>query len=68
MKLGSNVCMCRTLGATDPFIDAAAATLHYPFHDIEESVYEQAFDQYKLAGTARGKSVAETLQVMQSTT
>jgi hypothetical protein len=55
--------MCRTLGATDPFFDAAATTLHYPFHEIHETVYEQAFQQQKLSVTARGRAIAQTLQV-----
>lgn len=52
-----------TLGATDPFFDAAATTIHYPFHDIDESAYEQAFEAQLLSNTSRGKAVAETLQV-----
>jgi hypothetical protein len=55
--------MCRTLGATDPYFDAAATTLHYPFHEIEETVHEQAFEQQNLSGTARGRAIAQTLQV-----
>jgi hypothetical protein len=55
---------CRTLGATDPFFDTAASTLHYPFHDIDEAAYEQAFQLHKLSGTSRGKAIAETLQVI----
>jgi len=54
--------MPRTLGATDPFFDAAATTIHYPFHDIDESAYEQAFEAQLLSNTSRGKAVAETLQ------
>lgn len=61
--LQSYLSACRTLGATDPFFDTAASTLHYPFHDIDEAAYEQAFQLHKLSGTSRGKAIAETLQV-----
>jgi hypothetical protein len=31
-----------TLGATDPFFDAASTTHHYPFHEISEEAYMEA--------------------------
>jgi hypothetical protein len=34
--------MHSTLGATDPFFDAASTTHHYPFHEIPEEAYMEA--------------------------
>lgn len=51
---------CSTLGATDPFFDAAATTLHYPFHEIPEERYTEVFEQHKLGADSH---IATTLQV-----
>eukprot|EP00879_Flechtneria_rotunda_P016596 GHRR01017366.1.p1 GENE.GHRR01017366.1~~GHRR01017366.1.p1 ORF type:complete len:179 (+),score=46.95 GHRR01017366.1:302-838(+) len=49
-----------TLGATDPFFDNAASTAHYPFHELPEDIYMQAFEQFKLGAHSE---IATTLQV-----
>eukprot|EP00877_Chromochloris_zofingiensis_P003921 jgi/Chrzof1/1352/Cz10g04050.t1 len=40
-----------TLGATDPFFDNAAATLHYPFHEMPLEDYMRVFDQFKMGNS-----------------
>jgi hypothetical protein len=52
-----------TLGATDPFFDAAATTLRHPFHEIDEGAFLAAFDARLLATTSRGRAEAAILQV-----
>ncbi|KAI8465717.1 MAG: flagellar associated protein [Monoraphidium minutum] len=49
-----------TLGATDPFFDAATTTQAYPFHEIDPDVYSQVFEHHVLGA---GSGVAATLRV-----
>lgn len=49
-----------TLGATDPFFDAASTTHQYPFHEIPEEAYMEVFERHKLGASS---SIAATLEV-----
>jgi hypothetical protein len=48
-----------TLGATDPFFDNAASTSQYPFHEIPEDAFFEAFEQNLLGDC----EISRTLQV-----
>lgn len=37
-----------TLGARDPFFDAATTTQHYLFHEIDQSAYDEVFERHLL--------------------